>query len=59
MYFVCACVCVKQIVYFDSYKILYRESWNKLYCRLFQSYLTSGDWDDVEDLSERLESYKS
>ena len=24
-----------------------------------QSYLSSGDWDDVEDLEEKLESYKS
>lgn len=24
-----------------------------------QEYLTSGDWDDVEDLEEKLESYKS
>ena len=26
---------------------------------LLQGYLTSGDWDDVEDLEERLASYKS
>ena len=25
---------------------------------LLQQYLTSGDWDDVEDLPEKLESYK-
>nr|CAC38780.1 allograft inflammatory factor 1 [Suberites domuncula]CAC85493.1 Allograft Inflammatory Factor 1 [Suberites domuncula] len=25
---------------------------------LNRSYLTSGDWDDVEDLEERLEAYK-
>ena len=24
-----------------------------------QQYLTSGDWDDVEDLEQKLESYKS
>lgn len=27
-------------------------------CVSVQEYLTSGDWDDVEDLEEKLQSYK-
>ncbi len=29
-----------------------------IWCVL-QQYLTSGDWDDVEDLEEKLQAYKS
>ena len=32
----------------------------KLFMNVYlQQYLSSGDWDDVEDLEEKLESYKS